>query len=191
MTSTNNYTSVSGRKSKTLLYRLLPCSWLLLIAGLLAVGVHTSGCRIYSFRDVSIPDSIKTVKINFIENKASYVNPQLAQRLTDRLRQKIVSQTRLSQTNNDNADWIINATITGYSFSTSGISQQQEATNRLTITVHVIIDKQKSNETKEQDVSRSFEFSASQSIQQAETNLADEIVRSMTDDIFNQLFSEW
>ena len=191
MTSTNNNNTVPGRKSKTLLYRLLPCSWLLLIAGLLAVGVQTSGCRIYSFRDVSIPDSIKTVKINFIENKASYVNPQLGQRLTDRLRQKIVSQTRLSQTNNDNADWIINATITGYSFSTSGISQQQEATNRLTITVHVVIDKQKSNETKEQDVTRNFEFSASQSIQQAETNLADEIVRSMTDDIFNQLFSEW
>lgn len=166
-------------------------SWLLFAVLLVAIGTQTSSCKIYSFRDVSIPDSVKTVKINFIENKASYINPQLAQRLTDRLRQKIVSQTRLSQTNNDNADWIISATITGYSFSTSGISQQQEATNRLTITVHVVIDKQKTNETKEQDVSRNFEFSANQSIQQAETSLADEIVRSMTDDIFNQLFSEW
>lgn len=166
-------------------------SYLLAGGSLLFAVFNTSSCGIYSFHDISIPDTIKTVKINFIENKAPYVNPQLSQRLTDRLRQKVVSQTRLSQTNNDNADWVINTTITGYNFSTSGISQQQEATNRLTITVHLVIDKQKSNETKEYDVSRSFEFSASQTIQQAETSLADEIVRSMTDDIFNRLFSDW
>lgn len=169
--------------------RLFSC--VLLALGLIALGSSISSCGIYSFRDVSIPDTVKTIKVNFIENKAAYVNPQLAQRLTDRLRQKIVSQTRLTQTNNDNADWVISATITGYTFSTSGISQQREATNRLTITIHVTIEKQKSNQTKEQDVSRNFEFSASQSIQQAETNLADEILRSMTDDIFNQLFSDW
>ena len=70
----------------------------------------TSSCA-YRFKDVSIPDSIKTVKINFLENKARYVNPQLSPRLTDRLRQKIVNQTRLSQTNNDNADWVIDGYI--------------------------------------------------------------------------------
>jgi hypothetical protein len=37
-----------------------------------------SSCGIYSFADVSIPDSIKTVRINFFENRAQYVNPQLS-----------------------------------------------------------------------------------------------------------------
>ena len=85
-------------------------TWLLIPIGLLVmatigIGTASSGCRVYKFRDYALPDTIKTVKINFFDNKARYVNPQLSPRLTDRLRQKIVSQTRLSQTNNDNADW--------------------------------------------------------------------------------------
>ena len=150
-----------------------------------------SSCNVYKFHDIAIPDSIKTIKINFIENRAPYVNPLLSPRLTDRLRQKIVSQTRLSQTNNDNADWDIKGYISNYSSSTSGISQQQVATNRLTVTVHISVNDQKANKTQEYDVSRSFEYSASKSLTQAESELADEIIRGMTDDIFNRIFSNW
>jgi hypothetical protein len=150
-----------------------------------------SSCRAYSFRDISIPDTIRTVKVNFIENKAPYVDPQLSPRLTDKLRQKIVSQTKLSQTNNDNADWVIGGRITNYSPSTSGISNQQVATNRLTVTVHIVLTDQKANKTSEYDISRNFEFSANQSLQQAQAGLAEDIIRGLTDDIFNRLFSNW
>ncbi|MEI9945094.1 MAG: LptE family protein [Chitinophagaceae bacterium] len=150
-----------------------------------------TGCNVYKFRDVSIDPTIKTVKVNFIENRATYINPQLSPRLTDKLRQKIVSQTRLSQTNNDNADWLINGTITSYSFSTSGISQQQVATNRLTVGVHISRNDQKNNKTEEYDISRNFEFDASLSFQQAEATLGDKIISGLTDDIFNRIFSNW
>ena len=102
-----------------------------------------------------------------------------------------MSQTRLSQTNNDNADWDIKGYISNYTSSTSGISQQQVATNRLTVTVHIIVNDQKANKTQEYDVSRNFEYSANQSLTQAEQALADEIIRGMTDDIFNRIFSNW
>lgn len=165
--------------------------FVLITVALFFMITGNSSCKAYSFKDISIPDTIKTVKVNFIENKAPYVDPQLSPRLTDKLRQKIVSQTKLSQTNNDNADWVINGRITNYAFSTSGISQQQEATNRLTVTVHITLNDQKANKTQEYDVSRNFEFSATQSIQQAQSNLAEDIVRGLTDDIFNRLFSNW
>jgi hypothetical protein len=155
------------------------------------MAASNSSCNVYKFRDISIPDSIKTVKVNFIENKAPYVNPQLSPRLTDKLRQKIVGQTRLSQTNNDNADWIVGGRITNYAFSTSGISQQQVATNRLTVTVHITLNDQKANKNQEYDVSRNFEYSGNMSLQQAEASLGDEIIRGLTDDIFNRLFSNW
>lgn len=167
------------------------CSGLLAVLAVLFTSINITSCSVYKFNDISVPDSIKTVKITQFENRATYVNPQLSQLLSDRLRQKIVSQTRLSQTNNDNADWVINGTITNYSFSTSGISQGQEATNRLTVTVHIVRLDTKSNETKEYDVSRNFDFKASLSIQQAESQLRDELIRGVTDDIFNRLFSEW
>ena len=158
---------------------------------LLSLSLGNSSCSVYKFRDIAIPDSIRTIKVNFIENRAPYVNPLLSPRLTDRLKQKIITQTKLSQTNNDNADWDVKGYISNYTSSTSGISQQQVATNRLTVTVHISVNDQKANKTQEYDVSRNFEYSATKSLSQAESELADDIIRGLTDDIFNRIFSNW
>ncbi|MFM7645085.1 MAG: LPS assembly lipoprotein LptE [Sphingomonadales bacterium] len=163
---------------------------LLITAGAFLISPLT-GCGVYRFTDASVPDSIKTIKVNFIENKASYVNPQLSPRLTDKLRQKIISQTRLTQTNRDDADWEITATITQYIFSTSAISGQQAANNRLTVGVQIVLYDRKADESKRYDVSRSFEFNGALSFQAAESSLGDEMTRTLTDDIFNKLFSNW
>ena len=151
-----------------------------------------SGCGIYSFRDAVIPDNIKTIKIGFIENKARYVNPQLAPLLTDKLQQKIMSQTKLTRTNNDDAHYQIFATITNYDPSqTVGVSALQASTNRLTVTVHVVLKKTLENKEQEFDVTRNFDFSATLTLNQAEGQLMEDILRNITDDIFNQIFSNW
>jgi hypothetical protein len=147
-------------------------------------------CR-YSLKDVSIPPEIKTVRVFFIENKARYINPQLSPKLTDKLRQKIVNQTRLSQTNND-ADYEISGYISDYSVNTSGISQQQVASNNLNVTVHIIFkNRQDEKKNFEADVTRNFPFSASKSLSQAEAELNDQMVTNLTDEIFNRIFSNW
>jgi hypothetical protein len=167
----------------------------LLLASTIAVAL--SSCKVsYGFTDkTSIPDSVKTVKINYIGNKAAYVNPQLSPNLTDRIRQKILNQTKLANTNNDNADWEITGEIRDYSISTTGVTsangQQQTSINRLTVGVHISINKRIDNKVEEYDVSRSFDFSARQSLQTAEATLLDEMIRSLTDEIFNKLFSNW
>src|SRR5438067_9357531 len=166
---------------------------LLSVSSLLCLLVFVnSECHVsYSLRDVSVPDTIKTVKVNFLENKARYVNPRLSPTLTDKLRQKIVGQTRLTQTNGDNADWEISGYVNDYSVSTSGISQQQSSINRLNVSVHITLFKRKGNDQKEFDVSHSFDFSASLTLQAAEAQLNDRIIRDMTDEIFNHIFSDW
>ncbi|HEX2535894.1 MAG TPA: LPS assembly lipoprotein LptE [Chitinophagaceae bacterium] len=169
------------------------------LVGLLVVLGTGTGCRVYSFADVSIPDSIKTVRINFIENRAQYVNPRLAPNLTDRLKQKIVNQTRLTQTNNENAHYDISSFISSYTVSTSGVStsgtgnqrQRESSMNRLTVGVHIVLNDRLGNKTQEFDVSRSFDFQASLALQQAEAALLDAMVRDLTDDIFNRIFSNW
>jgi hypothetical protein len=148
-------------------------------------------CHVYSFRDVSIPPEVKTVKIGFIENKARYVDPQLSPQLTNRLQQKITGQTRLTRTNNDDAHYQISGYISENNITTSGISAQQAATNRLTIAVHITFRNTLTNKTEEYDVSRNFDFSANLTRQQAEIQLRDEILRNLTDDIFNRIFSNW
>jgi hypothetical protein len=158
------------------------------LIGLLLI---TAGCGIYKFNEATIDPAVKTVKVNFIENKARYVNPQISQRLTDRLRQKIVGQTKLTQTNDDNANWDISGYINDYTFSTSAISGQKVVNNRLTVGVHIVLQDRVKDEKKEYDVSRSVEFDARFSFQEAENSIGDELVRNLTDEIFNRLFSNW
>jgi hypothetical protein len=156
----------------------------------LAIVSIQGTCR-YSLKDVSIPPEIKTVKVFFIENKARYINPQLSPKLSDKLRQKIINQTRLSQTNSD-ADYEISGYISDYSVNTSGISQQQVASNNLNVTVHIIFrNRQDEKKNFEADITRNFPFSASKSLTQAETELNEQMVTNLTDEIFNRIFSNW
>lgn len=167
---------------------------LLLVAVLALVGVANSGCGVYRFKDVSIPDSIKTIRIQKFDNVAPYVNPQLAPNLSERLRRKVQNQTRLSLTNDERADYDISATVTDYSVSTSGVGTNSTSTlNRLTVTVRMSLTNNRTANAvpQEQTISRSFDFSANQSLQQAEAALLDQMLSGLSDDIFNRLFSNW
>lgn len=156
-----------------------------------------SGCGIYSFSPKGTLDpDIKTVNLHIIENQAQYVNPQLLPNLTDRVKQKITRQTKLTQTNGDNADLDIRSAVTEYSTTTAGVTsangQTQASVNRLTVSVRVTITNQlKKEDPKEYTVSRSFDFPSNQSLNQAEQQLLDEMVRNLSDEIFNRIFSDW
>ncbi|GAA4753564.1 LPS assembly lipoprotein LptE [Flavisolibacter ginsenosidimutans] len=178
-------------KQKAITAGVLLFAFLLLSFALLSCKVS------YGFNEKtsSIPDSVKTVRINLIENRAPYQNPQLSPLLTEQLKRKVTNQTKLTMVNanNTNPDWEISGEIRDYSVSTTGVTstngQSQSSINRLTVTVHISINKR--SKTDEYDVSRSFDFSARQSLQQAEASLLDEMVRNLTDEIFNRLFSDW
>lgn len=159
--------------------------------------VGLNACN-YSFKGISIPSEVKTIKINFIENRARYVNPQFGPQLTDKLRQKITNQTRLLQVQGDDAHYEVSGVITSYDLSTSGVSNQQASTNRLMVNVHIVFvnhldptGRTVSPKNFEADISKPFEFSASLSLQQAEAQLQPDILRDITDLIFNKLFSTW
>ena len=149
----------------------------------------------YSFKDTApIPANIKTFRVNLFENKARYVNPTIAPQLTEKLRQKIISQTRLRETKNDDANYDISGYVSDYSVTTSGIAGQQAGTNRLNVTFHLIFkntvdpDPAKSFDA---DLTTNYDFPASQTLQQAESNQIDKILKNVTDAIFNKIFSNW
>jgi hypothetical protein len=151
-----------------------------------------TGCLHYKMKESSIPKEIKTIRINFIENRARYVNPQLSPQLTDRLRQKVNSQTNRTLVQGENADMDISGTITDYSFTTAAIADNKSATNRLNITVHIKqVDRIDDKRSKEEDVTRSFDFDANISVEQAQTQLNESIMKNLSDEIFNRLFSNW
>lgn len=165
----------------------------LLATGYLLLAVFSFATCKYGFKDTSpIPPEVKTFRVNYLENKAQYVNQQLSPQLTEKLKQKIINTTRLRQTNDNEAHYDISGYVSQYFTSTTGISDNNASVNRLTVGFHLVfkntLDDSKSFES---DLSRNFDFPASQSLSQAETALNAEITKNIVDEIFNKIFSNW
>ena len=146
----------------------------------------------YSTRDTSpIPPEIKTFRVNNLENKARYVNPQITPALRERLQQKIIGQTRLRQTNSDDAHYDISGYLSDYSVSTSGIANQNASTDRLNISFHVDFKNTITQKSQGYDITRNYDFAANQSLQDYESAHLQDIIKNLTDDIFTKIFSNW
>ena len=168
-------------------------SFLLLATCLSLFTLFTFSTCKYGFKDTNPPPpEVKTFRVNFFENKAQYVNVQLGIQLTEKLKQKIISTTRLRQTNNDDAHYDISGYVSQYYTSTTGISNNQPSVNRLSVGFHLVF-KNTLDDTKsaEYDISRNFDFSANSTLPQVEATLTPEIVRGIVDEIFNKIFSNW
>lgn len=165
----------------------------LLMLGLFLITIFNYATCKYSFKDTSpIPAEIKTFRVNYLENKARYVNTQLSPQLTEKLKDKIRGNTRLRQVNEDSAHYDVSGYISDYTVSTSGISANNASTNRLSVTFHLTfknnLDLTKNFET---DISTNYDFAATQSLQQAEATLTPDIIKNTVDGIFNKIFSNW
>ena len=147
----------------------------------------------YSTKDVSpIPADIKTFRVNYFQNKARYVNPQVTPKLTEDLKQKIISSTRLRQVNDDDANYDISGYLSDYSVTTSGVANQAAGTNRLNVSFHLIfknnVDPKQNFET---DISNNYDFDANKTLPQEEADLGDKLIKNITEAIFTRIFSNW
>jgi len=164
---------------------LIACLFILLTFGF-------ATCK-YGFKDTSpIPPEIKSFRVNYLENKARYVNTQLSPLLTEGLKTKIRGNTRLRQVNEDSAHYDIGGYVSDYNVTTSGVSGSTPSSNRLSVSFHLIfknnLDLTKNFET---DVSTNYDFPANQSLEQAQSSLTAQIIKDTIDAIFNKIFSNW
>ncbi|WP_437920556.1 LptE family protein [Sphingobacterium sp. LRF_L2] len=153
-----------------------------------------SGCGVnYSFSGGSIPENMKTVNVQFFENIAPMVYATLSQNFTEGLKERIRSQSRLSQVNGE-ADAMFEGVITGYDITPAAVEANSDraALNRLTITVKVKYTN-RLDETGESSFEQSFtqfqEFSGTVTAQEANLNAA--IIKLLTEDIYNRAFANW
>jgi hypothetical protein len=167
---------------------ILKNKWLVL--GLMLMCFVTS-CGVYSFTGAAIEG--RTINVHFIENNARTVVPSLSATLTEKLRQRILSQSSLSQVNNDMTDYDVSGAINGYDVTVASVTGKETSLlNRLTITVSITF-KNKLNEKANfvQSFSRFADFSSDQNIQNVEVKLISEISDQLADDIFNKAFVNW
>ena len=149
-----------------------------------------SGCS-YSFTGATIEG--KNINIRTLENHAQNVVPTLSSTLTTKIRSRILSQTGLSPVNSETADYDISGTITGYTVTISGVQNTQTATkNRLTINVEIAFKNRLNDKANfKQTFSGSSDFDASQTLQNVENALIEDIGNRLADDIFNKAFVNW
>ena len=148
-----------------------------------------------SFNGASIPPDLKTIDIQYFENTAPLVVSNLSQQFTEALKNRIRTQTSLSITRGE-ADGSMTGSITGYSIvpvsvqAGSGNVAPIAGLSRLTITVNVkyVYDADKKLSF-EESFTKSKDFTGDISSQ--EQTLIPEIVRQLTDDIFNRAFANW
>ncbi|MBC9912839.1 LPS assembly lipoprotein LptE [Chitinophaga varians] len=163
----------------------------------LAMIALFGGCSVhYSTTGASIDNEAKTVNVRFIENRAPITNPTLSQKITQKLRDKVTSQTRLTQVgdNEPRADYEFRGAITGYSFSNAAVTNvDQAATSRLNVTINITFIKRVGDKKGfTQSFTRSADFSANQLPSVVENGLLnDNIIPGIVDDIFNRAFANW
>ena len=149
------------------------------------------GCGVYSFTGATIEG--KSINMHQLENRARNVVPSLASTLTEKIRSRILSQTGLSPVTSDEADYDMVGSITAYDVSVTGAQSVQVATkNRLTISVQIIFKNrlnEKANFT--QTFTRFSDFDATQTLQNVEDKLIEDIGTQLSDDIFNKAFVNW
>ncbi len=166
---------------------------LLSIIAVLCLGLFNRCGVSYSFSGGSIPDNMKTVNVQYFENIAPMVYATLSQNFTEGLKERIRNQSRLSQVTGE-ADATFEGLITGYDISPVAVEANSDraAMNRLTITVKVTYTN-RLDETGESNFEESFtqfrEFAGTVAAQEETLNA--EIIKLLTEDVYNRAFANW
>lgn len=147
----------------------------------------------FSFTGASIPDDVKTVKVDYIPNMAAMVAPMLSPTLTDELTMMIQRSTRLEFVNED-PDVLFTGQIIDYRSEPIAISGNEYATtNRLTVAIRMSCTNTKHPELSFPD--RTFtayaDYPSTEMLNSAEGALIPQISKQLAEDVFNAAFSQW
>lgn len=152
-----------------------------------------NGCKVsYSMSGASISPEVKTISVDYFDNRANLVQPGLSQYITNELMDKCRAQTNLSFVS-DAGDVSFEGEISDYRTAPLTVSgNAQAAMNRFTIAVKVkftnVIEPDFSYE---QTFTRYEDYDSSKQLSQVEQELTEKIVEQIVEDIFNQAFVNW
>jgi hypothetical protein len=151
------------------------------------------GCKVtYSFSGASISPNVKTLSIQYFQNRASLVQPGLSQYLTDALLDKCKAQTNLSIINGL-GDVNFEGEISDYNTKPLTVAADDRAAmNRFSISVKVkftnSIDPDLSYD---QTFTHYEDYDSNLDLSNVEDDLSQKIIVLIVEDIFNQAFVNW
>jgi len=163
-----------------------------LLFGILLIFLIT-GCTIrITFKGSSVPDDVKTASVQYFENRAPLINPNLSHTFTEAMKDRITSESRLI-INNNLGDVDFSGEITNYDLRPMAIQADAlSSETRLTVSVKVRYQNFKNPQTNwESSFSAYQDFKSDRNITDIEDELVKQIVEQLTENIFNKAFSDW
>ena len=159
---------------------------------LLAACLTLAGCGIYSFSGTSIQPDVKTICIEPVVNKATKINPALANQLTESLNDKFRKLTKLEQVT-EAGDLNLTVTVESYDVRATAVTAGEVAAmNRLTVTCKVKFTNELHPEDNlEQSFAGYEDYDSNNSLDMVEGQLCETIVKKLVDDIFNATVAQW
>ena len=159
---------------------------------LISISFTLVSCGIYSFSGASISSDVKNITVNTFQNIASLAPPTLSNSLTEALKDKFLSETRLSPIDYD-GDLIFNGQITDYTINPIAVQANETASkNRLSISVKInFINNIDEESSYNKTFSRYVDYESSINFTSVEESLNEEIISQLIEDIFNEAFTNW
>lgn len=167
------------------------------IVGLLGVFLMVCcmlvACSVkYQFTGTSINyDIIKTIQIDNIPNRAPYGWAPMEAMFNNKLQDLYANQTRLKLVKR-NGDMHIAGEIVSYDQYNKGVSADGLSSQvQLKMTVNIRFQNSKTNENWEKQFTATSQFDASQQLSAVQEQLVTEMVRDLSEQIFNATVANW
>ncbi len=146
----------------------------------------------YSFKGISIPPEVQSFTIIPFENNANNVVPTLAQTFSERLKDKVLTESRLNYAN-ANGDVEFKGAITAYRISpVAPTPNATTAFNRLEIEVMVDYACVTKPDLDWNNQFRRFaDYDSGTDLASVQDQLIEEINEQLVEDIFNKAFNNW
>lgn len=158
----------------------------------LCTTLGLTSCISYRFTGTNINyDLIKTIQIDNVPNRAPYGWAPMEAMFNNKLQDLYANQTRLKLVKRG-GDLHIAGEITGYdqfnkSISADGFSSQVQ----LRMTVNIRFHNAKTNESWEKQFSATTQYNSTQQLSAVQETLVTEMVKDLTDQIFNATVADW
>lgn len=147
----------------------------------------------YSFNGASIDyESTKTIQIDNFPIRSAYVWAPMQSIFQNKLTDVFASQTKLQQVKK-NGDLQLSGEIIGFDQFNKGISSDGYSSQvQLKMTVNVrFVNNKKHDEDFERQFSATSQYDASQQLTAVQEELVTQMVKDITDQIFNATVANW
>lgn len=145
----------------------------------------------YTFKGITIAPGVKTVSVDNFPNLSSTVAPALSQTLTEKMKNKFASETRLDLVPVGGDASFSGAILNYFVEPAASGAGDQAALNRLTIVIRVEYTNTITDENWSQTFQQFENFDRNANLADTETELIDLITTRLVDDVFNKAFANW